>query len=161
MTRNLGLDGAVDHFTLVGDELDMLRNKSGATRLGFAVLLKFVLWRGHFPRAPRELPDDAVAHLARQVRVPVTELASYDFIGRTARRHRREIRAYTGFRECSVTDADTLTAWLAEHVAGAERREDRVREEFLARCRAELIEPPTTRSPRSRGPLSIKPSRRC
>lgn len=24
----------VDHFTLVGDELDLLRNKSGATRLG-------------------------------------------------------------------------------------------------------------------------------
>ncbi len=75
MARNLGLDDVVDHFTLVGDELDLLRNKSGATRLGFAVLLKFVLWRGRFPRALRELPDDAVAHLARQVRVPAGELA--------------------------------------------------------------------------------------
>jgi len=37
-----GLDDVVDHFTLVGDELDLLRNKSGATRLGFAVLLKFL-----------------------------------------------------------------------------------------------------------------------
>jgi len=42
MARTLGLDDVVDHFTLVGDELDLLRNKSGATRLGFAVLLKFV-----------------------------------------------------------------------------------------------------------------------
>jgi hypothetical protein len=41
--RDLGLDEVVDHFTLVGDELDLLRNKSGATRLGFAALLKFLL----------------------------------------------------------------------------------------------------------------------
>jgi hypothetical protein len=33
--------------------------------------------------------------------------------------------------------------WLGEHVASVERRHDRVREELLARCRAELIEPPT------------------
>jgi hypothetical protein len=70
VARDLGLDEVVDHFTLVGDELDLLRNKSGATRLGFAALLKFLLWRGRFPRAAHELPGDAVAHLARQVRVP-------------------------------------------------------------------------------------------
>jgi hypothetical protein len=143
MARNLGLDDVVDHFTLIGDELDLLRSKTGSTRLGFAVLLKFVLWRGRFPRALHELPGDAVAHLARQASVPAGELASFDFVGRTARRHRREIRAYTGFRECSVTDAETLASWLVEHVAGVERRQDRVREELLARCRAELIEPPT------------------
>lgn len=143
MARNLGLDDVVDHFTLVGDELDLLRNKSGATRLGFAVLLKFVLWRGRFPRAAHEAPDDGVAHLARQVRVPADKLASFDFDGRTAKRHRSEIRAYTGFRECSLTDAQTLASWLVEHVAGIERRENRVREQLLARCRTELIEPPT------------------
>lgn len=91
MARNLGLDDVVDHFTLVGDELDLLRNKSGATRLGFAVLLKFLLWHGRFPRALRELPDDAVAHLARQVRVPAGELAAFDLASRTAKRHRTEI----------------------------------------------------------------------
>jgi hypothetical protein len=143
VARNLGLDRVVDHFTLIGDELDLLRNKSGASRLGFAVLLKFVLWRGRFPRALNELAEDAVGHLARQAGVPAGELASFDLAGRTAKRHRTEIRAYTGFRECSVTDAETLAAWLTEHVAGVERRQDRVRQELLARCRAQLIEPPT------------------
>ena len=38
----MGLDEVVDHFTLVGDELNLLR-KSGATRLGFAALLKVLL----------------------------------------------------------------------------------------------------------------------
>lgn len=41
---------------------------------------------------------------------------------------RTEIRAYTGFRECSVADAEALTSWLAEHVASIERREHRVHE---------------------------------
>lgn len=89
MARNLGLDEVVDHFTLVGDEVDQLRNKTGATRLGFALALKFLLWRGRFPRGHHELPDDAVEHVARQVGVAVSELGSYDITSRTAQRHRR------------------------------------------------------------------------
>lgn len=69
MGRDLGLDGVVEHFTLVGDEVGWLRNKSGATRLGFAVPLKFVTWRGRFPRMRVELPADAVEHVAQQVGV--------------------------------------------------------------------------------------------
>jgi len=143
MARDLGLDDVVDHFTLVGDELDLLHTKSGSSRLGFAALLKFLLWRGRFPRAASELPEDAVLHLARQVRVPAGDLASFDFAGRSAQRFRGEIRGYTGFRECSVADAEALAGWLAEHVASGERRPERVRDELIVRCRAELIEPPT------------------
>ena len=133
----------VDHFTLLGDEVDQLRNKTGATRLGFALALKFLLWRGRFPRGHHELPDDAVEHVARQVGVPAHELRSYDMASRTAQRHRREIRRYTGFRECTVVDAEKLAFWLAKHVAETERRDDRVRDDLLARCRRELIEPPS------------------
>ncbi len=145
MARNLGLDEVVDHFTLVGDEVDQLRNKTGATRLGFALALKFLLWRGRFPRGHHELPDDAVEHVARQVGVAVSELGSYDITSRTAQRHRSEIRRYTGFRECSVADADKLAFWLAENVAETERREDQVRDDLLLRCRRELIEPPSAK----------------
>ena len=56
--------------------------------------------------------------------------------GRSGPRHGRR-------SACSVLDAEALTSWLAEHVASIERREPRVREELLARCRAQLIEPPT------------------
>src|SRR5450755_979404 len=143
MARDLGLDDVVDHFALIGDELDLLHTKSGSTRLGFAALLKFLLWRGRFPRAAHELPGDAVAHLARQVRAPDGGLASFDFAGRSAQRFRGEIRGYTGFRECSVADAEALAGWLAEHVTSGERRPERVRDELILRCRAELIEPPT------------------
>jgi len=110
MARDLGLDDVVDHFTLVGDEVDQLRNKAGGTRLGFALTLKFLLWRGRFPRGRHELADDAVAHVARQVGVAAGEFGSYDMAGRTAQRHRTEIRRYTGFRECSVLDAEKLAS---------------------------------------------------
>ena len=143
MARDLGLDAVVDHFTLVGDERDQLRNKAGATRLGFALSLKFLLWRGRFPRGRYELAEDAVEHVARQVGVAGDVLGSYDMTSRTAQRHRGEIRRYTGFRECSVADAEQLAFWLAGHVADAERREDRVREGLLARCRSERLEPPS------------------
>lgn len=84
-----------------------------------------------------------MAHLARQVRVPARQLASFDFAGRSAQRFRGEIRVYTGFRECTVADAEALAAWLAERVASGEHRPERVRDELIARCRRELIEPPT------------------
>jgi len=51
-----GFDGVVDHFTLIGDEAEQLRNKAGATQLGFAVLLKFLLWRGRFPQGGTIMP---------------------------------------------------------------------------------------------------------
>ena len=33
MARDLGLNEVVDHFTLLGDEVDQLRNKAGATEV--------------------------------------------------------------------------------------------------------------------------------
>jgi hypothetical protein len=81
VARPLDLDELVDHFTLDSDELEPLRNKTGATRLGFSVILKFVVWEGRFPRGRSEVPDNAAAHVARQVGVPAGELGSYDWGG--------------------------------------------------------------------------------
>ncbi len=41
MKRHWEPDEVVDHWTLLPDELTLLANKAGATRLGFAALLKF------------------------------------------------------------------------------------------------------------------------
>ena len=62
---------------------------------------------------------------------------------RTIDFHRGQIRRSLGFRECSVADTDKFTEWLVTNVTQAERAAERVREELLARCRAERIEPPT------------------
>jgi hypothetical protein len=139
----MGLDGVVDHFTLDSDEAGWLRNKAGATRLGFTVQLKFLTWRGRFPKARHELPDDAVEHLAKQTGVPASELAFYDFTSRAAKRHRSEFRDATGWHECSQTDTTKTVSHLVDAIWHDERRDEQVRIELYRYMRAELIEPPT------------------
>lgn len=119
MGRDLGLDGVVDHFTLSGDEAGWLRNKTGATRLGFAVQLKYFTWRGRFPRMRLELPPDAVEHVARQVGVAASELGFYDFTSRAAKRHRSELRDLTGWHECTKTDLVKLVSHLVDEIGRA------------------------------------------
>ncbi|MFI5987745.1 DUF4158 domain-containing protein [Streptomyces sp. NPDC051555] len=139
----LDLDELVEHWTLLKDEQVLVSGKRGATRLGFAVLLKFYTQHGRFPRGRAELRSEAVEFVARQVQVHASELGFYEWTGRTVEYHRAQIRGHLGFRECSVADAEKLTAYLAEHVAHKERRPEQVRVELLARCRVESIEPPT------------------
>src|SRR5437879_57341 len=91
MVAVLELDEVVEHFALVDEDLGLLCNKSGATRPAFALLLKFLAWRGRFPRGRSELADNAVDRVARQVQVPAGELGFYDWSGRQAKRHRVEI----------------------------------------------------------------------
>ncbi len=145
MGRSMDLDELVEFWTLLDDERDLVAGKRGATRLGFALVLKFYVRHGRFPRGRAELPADAVEFVARQVKVDAWELAFYEWSGRTAEYHRAQIRRHLGFRECSVADADKLAEWLAGNVCEAERRHDQVRAELLARCRAERIEPPTSK----------------
>jgi len=136
-------DELIEHWTLVGDELGQVAGKRGATRLGFALLLKFFSGMGRFPRGRGELPDEAVAYVARQVGVAASDLGFYGWDGRTVEYHRAQVRKFLGFRECTVADAEKLAAWLAGEVCQGERRPERVREELLKRCRQEGIEQPT------------------
>lgn len=133
MGRSMALDELVEHWTLLEDEQDLVAGKRGATRLGFALVLKFYIRYGRFPRGRAELPADAVEFVARQVRVDASELAFYEFADRMARYHQTQIRRHLGFRECSVVDADKLAEWLAANVCGAERRHDQVRAELVDR----------------------------
>ncbi|MDQ6782744.1 MAG: hypothetical protein M3063_04745 [Actinomycetota bacterium] len=48
-TSRMGVDDLVEHWTVLPDERDLVAGKRGATRLGFALLLKFYTNRGNFP----------------------------------------------------------------------------------------------------------------
>jgi len=141
MGRDISLDEVVEHFTLDGGDLELIRDKAG--RLGFSVMLKYLLWRGRFPRGRHEIPDDAIAHVARQIGVSAGDMGFYDVTNRQASNHRAEIRRHTGFSVCTVADADKLALWLADGVARDGRSADQVRAELLRHCKAGRIEPPT------------------
>ncbi len=119
-----------------------MAEKNYDTQLGFALLLKFYGRFGRFPRGRSELHDDAVEFVARQLGVGAGSVGFYEWSGRTIIRHRAEIRAYFGFRECSVADADDFTGWLAGGYAQEERRYELVRDALLAELRSRSIEPP-------------------
>ena len=56
MKRQWTQDELVEHWTLMPDELKLLANKTGATRLSFGLLLKASANQGRFPRHMHELP---------------------------------------------------------------------------------------------------------
>ncbi|MHA5054913.1 DUF4158 domain-containing protein [Streptomyces sp. SD15] len=62
--------------------------KSGATRLGFALLLKFFEAEARFPESAKEVPDAAVEYVAPQVKVPAEAWADYDRQSKAIQRHR-------------------------------------------------------------------------
>jgi Domain of unknown function (DUF4158) len=143
VARVLDEDELIEHWTLVGDELGLLTGRTGPSKLGLALWLKFFIAEGRFPSGRSELPEEGVAWVARQVKVPVSDIGLFDWDGRTAERLRSVVRTFLGFRECSVADAEKLTAWLADDVCSRERQAQRVREVLLARMREEQIEQPT------------------
>jgi hypothetical protein len=61
--RVLDEDELIGNWTLVGDELEQLPGRPGATKLGFALLLRFYAVHGRFPAGRSEIPDQAVAHV--------------------------------------------------------------------------------------------------
>lgn len=143
MARVLDEDDLIEHWTLVGDELKLLTGRTGPSKLGLALWLKFFILEGRFPSGRSELTDEAVAWVARQVKVSASDIGLFDGEGRTAERLRSVVRTFLGFRECSVADAEKLTAWLADDVCGRERQAQRVREALLERLREEQIERPS------------------
>ncbi|WP_240449868.1 DUF4158 domain-containing protein [Streptomyces sp. S1] len=133
----------IEVWTLLEEDQERLRNKSGANRLGFALLLKFFEVEARFPEDAGEIPVPAVSYVAQQVKVPAEEWAAYDWSGRAIKRHRVEIRGAFGFRECTAEDQVQLAEWLAAELCGVELNRDRLAEAVVVRCRGDRMEPPT------------------
>jgi hypothetical protein len=129
-------------WTLLDDDWRLVGNKTGETRLGFAVILKFFAIEARFPRHAGEVPKAAVDYVAAQVRVDPVLWAGYDWSGRSIERHRARIRAELGFREVTREDEQGLIEWLAAEICPVVLGEERVRAALLARCRKLGIEPP-------------------
>ena len=142
MRREWSAEELIACWTLVEDDWRLLGNKTGTTRLGFSVLLKYFDLEARFPRHAGDVPRAAIDYVAQQVKVPPERFADYDWSGRAIKYHRAQIRKALGFREATVGDEDKLAAWLAEEVCPVELSDERLREALVARCRVERIEPP-------------------
>ena len=118
-------------WTLVESDWELVGNKTGATRLGFALLLKFFELEARFPEGVRELPTGVVRFVARQVRVDSAEFAAYRWDGRSIKYHREQIREAFGFRVCSRVDEGCLVDRLATEVCPIGPRDEQLREALM------------------------------
>lgn len=133
-----------DQWVLAPAERELVMTKNRANRLGFAILLTFFRDRGRFPRDETEVEVQGIAALAKQLDAPAPLDGEAFLTGRTAERLRGEIRVRFGFREATVADAEMLTEWLRDHVAGEVGGDiEPMIERLEARCRELAIEPPT------------------
>lgn len=132
-----------DQWVLAPAERELVMTKNRANRLGFAILLTFFRDRGRFPRDETEVEVQGIAALAKQLDAPAPIDGEAFLTGRTAERLRGEIRVRFGFREATVADAEMLTEWLRDHVAGEVGGDiEPMIERLEGRCRELAIEPP-------------------
>src|SRR5713226_4079874 len=143
MKRQWENEELVEHWTLDVEDRILLDNKTGATRLGFVVLLKFFRQEGRFPQHKNEVPGIVVAFLATQVGVAPETYLQYAWQGRTIEYHRAQIREALGFRESTVADSEQMQQWLLTEVLPQEYQHERLREQTCAWFRRMHLEAPT------------------
>ena len=132
-----------ERWTLTPADHALVAAKGRANRLGFAVLLLFFREHGRFPADSSEIDRPMVGEVAQQVHVPPPDDHAPDLSGRTAERHRAEIRALFGYREATVADAKALEDWLRDQAAVVGAVSDHLVARLEARCRELAIEPPS------------------
>src|SRR6266571_2179480 len=143
MKRQWETEELVEHWTLDVEDRALLGNKTGATRLGFAVLLKFFRREGRFPQYKNEVPALVVTYLSTQVGVDASAYMQYAWQGRTIEYHRAQIREALGFRESSVADGEQMQQRLITEVLPQEHQDERLREQAYAWFRRRHLEAPT------------------
>jgi TnpA family transposase len=137
------LSELAQHFTITPEEMELVGNKTGATRLGFVVLLKFFQYAGRFPLTKNEVAQVVIEHLALQVVVPAKDYLAYDWRGRTVKYHRTQIRKYLDFHQANASDLKTATTWLAAQSELAHANEETLSEATYRHFRELKVEPPT------------------
>ncbi|MDF2883726.1 MAG: transposase [Clostridiaceae bacterium] len=143
MRRNWELDDLIDHFTIMPNEMFLIGNKTGETKLGFTVLLKFFQYEARFPNSKKEIPKMVLDYIAKQVQVPGNLFDNYDMTSRTYYNHKSQIREHVGFREPTSEDADIISNWLSKHVFYHDADIDNLKDVAYSRFRELQIEPPT------------------
>ncbi|MDP9313348.1 MAG: Tn3 family transposase [Chloroflexota bacterium] len=109
-------DELAQFWTLSDDERSLLANKSGATRLSFALLLKLFQRDGQFPERREIIATNAIAFIAQQVGVAIDVYDDVDWSERTQRHHRAQIRDFCEVSVFRAEDEPDFIAWLSDQV---------------------------------------------
>lgn len=120
MKRSWTEDELLEHFTLVDVERKLIGNKTGASRLGFTVLLKYFQQDARFPTKRSDIPRAVIEYIAKQLKLSPDLFDEYRWGAeeRNYTYHRKQIRDFFGFQELTGKDNERLEQWLEEQVTG-------------------------------------------
>lgn len=116
MKQDWSEEELIEHWTLEPCDYQLLANRTGTTRLGFAIQLKYFQLEAQFPNTSAEIPITVVAFLAKQLQMVARTFSEYDLQSRSATYHRQQIREKFGFREATVLDQEAAINWLVSEV---------------------------------------------
>jgi len=118
MKRKWNKDELLEHFVVVPAERKLIGNKTGASRLGFTVLLKYFQQMARFPTKKQDVPKEIIEFIAHECGVSPALFEEYRWGAdeRNFTYHRKQIREFFGFRELRSDDNNLLTEWLNEQV---------------------------------------------
>jgi hypothetical protein len=113
-------DGAAEEFdevwTLDQADFALVAGLPGVGKLGLAAQLAHWRAQGRFPDDEADLPPAAVGRLAAQLGIGADALETYDWSGRTGRRHRRLILDHLAVADFGDAAEARFRRWLAEEL---------------------------------------------
>ena len=143
MKRNWQPEELIEYWTLLPNELTLIKGKTAPNRLGLAMMLKFYQYEGQFPTDKAEVPTQVIRYLAQQLKIEPNHLENYDFAGRSIKAHRVTIRDFLGFRDATLSDQKALKIWLEDQVLAYELKIESLLDAATTHLRWQKIEPPT------------------
>lgn len=144
MKRKWENEELTEHWSLDSQERELIAQKKGANRLGFALLLKFFQWQGRFPEKKHEIPRVVQEFVAQQLGLSASLYQEYDWQGRASHYHRAEIRQLLQFRPVQSSDFDELRQWLINVALPKEVDARRIQQLLFEELKNRKIEPPTS-----------------
>jgi len=130
-----------EHFSITSKELELIANKAGSTRLGFAILLKSFQFKGLFPISKYGIPHSIIDCIANQLKLKPKIFRQYKWSGRTFVFHRAQIREYFGFAETTTQLNSEIKEWILSNIKCYEK--NTVQAAMYKKYRDLRIIPPT------------------
>lgn len=140
---NWDTEELIENWTLLPQELELVKKKIGGNQIGFALLLKHFQLFACFPEDKSSISNQVISYIASQVNPSENSYSDYDWQGRSAKVYRVEIRRLFNFRVVTVQDSEQMSNWLIEEILPNEQKIESLHEIVYQRFRELQIEPPT------------------
>src|ERR1035441_9224313 len=126
----------VEHWSVELEDRANIPDTAGeAGGLGFVAQLTFYRLWARFPDGRADFAPTVFAHLAEQLKISKATIASYDWSGRTGRRHRRLILELLGVLSFDATAQAAFQSWLLTELfptePGSAESEERIDQWFV------------------------------